>query len=236
MVPSDDRALDPELEQEAADAGIRLLPPGARLEFDGAQCSVRLDDEVHVFDAVYPALGSDAQSALATALGADVDEGGELMVDGHRCTSVPGVYAIGDVVSALNQISVATGHAAVAATAVHNALPRIPRGPANHGSSGAGGWIRVPRATPLAPRRPRDGSTRPPRSWARNCSTSCWRSRTSLRPDRRGGAIPDDPAHTRTRATPRRSHVRPGRHLYVYLSYCILVLQRGLREPYRRRY
>jgi thioredoxin reductase (NADPH) len=38
-------------------------------------------------------------------------------------TSVPGLYAVGDVVSALNQIAVATGHAAIAATAVHNGLP-----------------------------------------------------------------------------------------------------------------
>jgi thioredoxin reductase (NADPH) len=36
---------------------------------------------------------------------------------------VPGLYAIGDVVSALNQISVAVGHAAIAATAVHRRLP-----------------------------------------------------------------------------------------------------------------
>jgi thioredoxin reductase (NADPH) len=32
------------------------------------------------------------------------------------------LYAAGDVVSALNQISVATGHAAIAATDIHNQL------------------------------------------------------------------------------------------------------------------
>jgi thioredoxin reductase (NADPH) len=36
---------------------------------------------------------------------------------------VEGLYAIGDVVSDLNQIAVGTGHAAVAATHVHNSLP-----------------------------------------------------------------------------------------------------------------
>jgi thioredoxin reductase (NADPH) len=35
---------------------------------------------------------------------------------------VPGLYAAGDVVAALNQLSVAVGHAAVAATAIHNSL------------------------------------------------------------------------------------------------------------------
>ncbi|SNS87210.1 hypothetical protein SAMN06265795_10856 [Noviherbaspirillum humi] len=37
-------------------------------------------------------------------------------------TSVPGLYAAGDVVSGLNQIAVATGQAAIAATAIHNSL------------------------------------------------------------------------------------------------------------------
>ena len=76
------------------------------------------------FDTVYPVLGSDAQSQLATALGAEVDAHRELRVDRHRQTSVDGLYAIGDVVSALNQISVAVGDAAIAATAIHNRLPR----------------------------------------------------------------------------------------------------------------
>ena len=68
-------------------------------------------------------LGSQPRSELARALGARTDEDGGLFASKHQETSVPGLYAIGDVVSALHQISVATGHAAVAATAVHNRLP-----------------------------------------------------------------------------------------------------------------
>jgi len=45
-------------------------------------------------------------------------------VNEDQMTSIDGLHAIGDVVSALNQISVAEGHAAVAATAIHNVLPR----------------------------------------------------------------------------------------------------------------
>jgi thioredoxin reductase (NADPH) len=37
---------------------------------------------------------------------------------------VPGLYAAGDVVTDLHQLSVASGHAAIAATAIHNNLPR----------------------------------------------------------------------------------------------------------------
>jgi thioredoxin reductase (NADPH) len=69
-------------------------------------------------------LGCDAQSQLATTLGARSDANGELLVDAHQQTSVDGLYAIGDVVSALNQISVGVGHAALAAIDIHNRLPR----------------------------------------------------------------------------------------------------------------
>jgi thioredoxin reductase (NADPH) len=48
-------------------------------------------------------------------------------VDAHQETEVNGLYAVGDVVSCLDQIAVGTGHAAIAATAVHNSLPRNPR-------------------------------------------------------------------------------------------------------------
>jgi thioredoxin reductase (NADPH) len=56
-------------------------------------------------------------------LGAALDAEGAVVVDDHLQTSVPGLHAIGDVVSALNQISVAVGHAAIAATTVHRRLP-----------------------------------------------------------------------------------------------------------------
>ena len=42
-------------------------------------------------------------------------------------TSVPGLYAAGDVTLELHQISVATGQAAIAATDIHNSLPHNPR-------------------------------------------------------------------------------------------------------------
>jgi thioredoxin reductase (NADPH) len=57
-------------------------------------------------------------------LGALCSDEGNLQVDGHQQTTVPGLYAAGDVVTDLHQLSVATGHAAVAATAIHNKLPR----------------------------------------------------------------------------------------------------------------
>jgi thioredoxin reductase (NADPH) len=79
------------------------------------------------FDIVYPALGCDVRSDLASALGAATTDIGCLKVDGHQRTNIEGLYAAGDVVSDLHQIAVATGHAAVAATHIHHCLPRNPR-------------------------------------------------------------------------------------------------------------
>ena len=73
---------------------------------------------------------SELQQVLVTeyspgaAIGARCDDSGCVYVDKHQRTSVEGLYAAGDVVSDLDQIVVATGHAAVAATAIHNSLPR----------------------------------------------------------------------------------------------------------------
>lgn len=76
------------------------------------------------FELLYPMLGADARSDIATAIGATCTDAGDLEVDREQQTTVDGLYAIGDVVNALNQISVAVAHAALAATAIHNRLPR----------------------------------------------------------------------------------------------------------------
>ena len=124
-VPSEPGEPSAECAEQARAAGITVLSRAATLHHDGTCCVFTLDDgSVHRFDTVYPVLGSDSQSVLAFALGAEADECGELIVDARMQTSVDGLYAIGDLVSALNQISVAVGHAAIAATTLHNRLPR----------------------------------------------------------------------------------------------------------------
>jgi thioredoxin reductase (NADPH) len=74
------------------------------------------------FDTLYTALGLRARSRLASDLGAAMDSDGLLRVDEHQRTSVPGLYAVGDVVRGLNQISVAMGQAAIAAADINNSL------------------------------------------------------------------------------------------------------------------
>ncbi len=81
------------------------------------------DGKAHAFDVLYPMLGEIAHSDLAASLGAETADCGELVVDDSQATTVPGLYAVGDVVRGLNQISVAAGQAAIAATRIHNSLP-----------------------------------------------------------------------------------------------------------------
>lgn len=80
------------------------------------------DGSSRIFDVVYAALGTRINSELAQGLGANCTEKGEVLVDEHMQTSIDGLYAAGDLVSGLNQITVAMGHAAIAATAIHNRL------------------------------------------------------------------------------------------------------------------
>lgn len=74
------------------------------------------------YDAVYPALGSIIRSELATMLGAEMTEDGCLIVDDHQRTTVPALYAAGDVAKGLDQISHAMGEGGVAATTIRNDL------------------------------------------------------------------------------------------------------------------
>jgi len=88
---------------------------GDRLALDTARARLS-------FDSVYPALGSRIRSGLAIAAGARADPEGCLEVDAHQRTSLPGLFAAGDVTRGLDQISHAMGEAAVAATTIRNLL------------------------------------------------------------------------------------------------------------------
>ncbi|PTR16178.1 thioredoxin reductase (NADPH) [Nitrosospira sp. Nsp2] len=89
------------------------------------RAAIRLSGGKEVFfDVIYPMLGESPRSELAIGLGARRNKCGNLIVDRHQRTTVPGLYAAGDVVNELSQISVAMGHAAIAATDIHNWLSK----------------------------------------------------------------------------------------------------------------
>ena len=95
-------------------SGLVYGDDGLRAQFgDGTQ---------ERFDVLYSALGTMVNSGLGRLLGSEASADGCLVVDEHQQTSVDGLYAAGDIVAGLNQITVAMGQAAVAATAIHNRL------------------------------------------------------------------------------------------------------------------
>lgn len=126
---------------------VTLVSPDGDHDLDAA-CSAKLDaagvvrvagpcgsyaieDDTLAFDtaegrmgfaSVYPALGSDIRSGLAKMAGAATSEEGCIKVDDHLQTTVPGLFAAGDVVVGLDQISHAMGQAGVASTRIRNLL------------------------------------------------------------------------------------------------------------------
>lgn len=108
------------------EAGIAVLdtPVTSLAVEDGRITAWHMQDGTRqCFDTIYSALGTNVRSQLAISLGARTDADGALEVDRHQRTSVAGLFAAGDVVSGLSQVSVASGHAAIAATAMNASLP-----------------------------------------------------------------------------------------------------------------
>ena len=108
-------------------AGVGLVDePVAELvaEAEGVCARLAQSGRVIRFDTLYTALGLCGRSELANRVGAEHDEDGMLIVDGHQRTSVPGLYAVGDVVAGLTQIGVAMGQAAIAASTINSSLER----------------------------------------------------------------------------------------------------------------
>jgi thioredoxin reductase (NADPH) len=99
--------------------------PCHAMAIDGDGITVDTAQGRYRFDSVYPALGSDTHVELAQQVGIDVSaDTGCITVDDHQRTSVPGLYAAGDVVLGLDQISHAMGEGGVAATTIRNDLAK----------------------------------------------------------------------------------------------------------------
>jgi thioredoxin reductase (NADPH) len=130
-------------QQKLKDAGIECIDgPAQALAISDACILVDTAEGHHLFDTIYPALGSDTHIQLAEMVGAELSAGNCIKVDSHQRTSIAGLYAAGDVVIGLDQISHAMGEGGVAATTMRNDLcatrPRW-RAPAARMEKAAGG-------------------------------------------------------------------------------------------------
>jgi thioredoxin reductase (NADPH) len=115
--------LDETAQRSVREHGIQVVhEPVSDLDIEGDRITaIRTGSgREHRFEVLYSALGLKLRSDLGIALGAEHDEDGALLVDDHNRTTVKGLYAAGGVVRGLDQIVVAMGHAAIAATDIHN--------------------------------------------------------------------------------------------------------------------
>lgn len=121
--PGGEHDLDASCRARLDEAGIlRKSGPCGSYAIQGDRLAVETAEGMLSFDSVYPALGSHIRSELAVEVGAKASEDGCLDVDDHQRTSVQGLFAAGDVVKGLDQISHAMGAAGVAATTIRNYL------------------------------------------------------------------------------------------------------------------
>jgi thioredoxin reductase (NADPH) len=115
--------LKPQDSKKLTEAGIDCVDGPAQAVAISKDCIVVDTAEGHyTFDSIYPALGSDTHTQLAEMVGADLSNDNCIRVDSHQRTSVRGLYAAGDVVIGLDQISHAMGEGGVAATTIRNDL------------------------------------------------------------------------------------------------------------------
>lgn len=123
LIVDEPERLDHQALDLAHSSGIAVMKDirGMRILEEGYEVTTR-DGSPVVFDSVYPALGCSIRSGLAEGLDIRLDELGHVVTDDHQQTNRQGVYAAGDVVHSLNQLAVAFGQAAIAATAIHNGL------------------------------------------------------------------------------------------------------------------
>jgi thioredoxin reductase (NADPH) len=117
--------LSGENRQRMEQAGIRAVEtPLADIVIEGDRI-VRLsfgDGSVLAFDAIYSALGSHPRADLAAALGLSLHQDRRIAAGDHQRSSIEGCYAVGDIVTGLNQLGVAMAQGEIAAVDIHNRL------------------------------------------------------------------------------------------------------------------
>jgi thioredoxin reductase (NADPH) len=124
--PEAEHGLDAQCTARLEDAGIKRVDgPCGGYAIEGDQLGVDTAEGRLLFDSVYPALGSRVRSDIAVEAGAKASADDCLVVDSHQRTNIEGLFAAGDVVKGLDQISHAMGEGGVAATTIRNYLAEL---------------------------------------------------------------------------------------------------------------
>lgn len=125
VIPTKDFMFSPAVEKLATERRIRLLK--AKLKsFEYSSEDMKLNiffvgkNRPLKVDFAYVLLGINFNKTATKHLkGLKRVKGGFIKTTSHQETSIPGLYAVGDCVNALAQVSVAIGQAALAATRIH---------------------------------------------------------------------------------------------------------------------
>ncbi len=126
VAPDLPHELDEDLRKELGEMGVTLIDGPVTAIEPGDECIALVTESGrHDFVSVYPALGSDTHTLLAEMVGASLAGDECINVDSHQRTGVPGIYAAGDLVLGLDQISHAMGEGGVAATTIRNDLAKV---------------------------------------------------------------------------------------------------------------
>lgn len=104
-------------------AGVRIVTEKiSGWDFGQAGVDVHLGTGRRRFTAVYSGLGNEPHNALARELGVSLLEDARIVTDEYQETSRKNIFAIGDVVTGLNQIAVAMAQGEIAASRIHTML------------------------------------------------------------------------------------------------------------------
>jgi thioredoxin reductase (NADPH) len=126
VAPDGPHELDEDERATLGEAGVTLVDgPIEAIEPGSESIAIVAGGRRHDFATIYPALGSDTHTQLAEMVGARLSEDQCIGVDFRQRTSVEGLYAAGDVVHGLDQISHAMGEGGVAATTIRNDLAKV---------------------------------------------------------------------------------------------------------------
>jgi thioredoxin reductase (NADPH) len=125
IAPDKAMRLKPDDNKQLKDARIECVDGPAQAVAISNDCvSVETAEGRYSFDSIYSALGSDTHVQLAQMAGAELASDGCIVCDEHQRSTVARLYAAGDVVHGLDQISHAMGEGGVAATTIRNDLAK----------------------------------------------------------------------------------------------------------------
>jgi thioredoxin reductase (NADPH) len=125
LFPQDPQAMADEDRTKLGNMGVRIVEnPMESLSPTSESMMLKAagNAEEWEFDVLYPCYGTKPRTELADAMGLALEESGNLPAGSHFKTDIPGFFAAGDIVDGLDQISVAMGHGAIAATKAHSWL------------------------------------------------------------------------------------------------------------------